>query len=420
MSSGQIVALLLDLAVILVVARTLGALARRFDQPPVIGEILAGILVGPTLFHGAIATNLFPTGVRPMLSALANLGVVLFMFLAGLEFSRNLLRRRFGSIVSVATGSMLVPFGLGTLLAVQLAGHHAGSHTVGFVLYLGTAMSVTAFPVLARIINDRGMTRTRVGALALGSAALGDLMAWSLLAVAIMTLTGSAHSVWRVLLIVPFLAVSGIVLRPWLARLLRWQAEHGWLKEMFAVVLAGLLAFSAFTEWMGLHLIFGAFLFGLIMPSEVAELREGVTQRIEHVSTTLLLPVYFVVAGLQVDLSKVGWAGLREFGLIMLVAVGGKFIGALSGARLAREDWRHAVTVATLMNTRGLTELIILSTGLQLGLLDQSLYSLLVLMAVVTTVMTGPLLRLVYPRHFLEQDLDEVVRREPAAAVTAR
>ncbi|MFD2467439.1 cation:proton antiporter [Amycolatopsis silviterrae] len=415
MTSGQVVTLLLDLAVILVVARAMGALARRFDQPPVIGEILAGIAFGPTLFHGAIADALFPAGVRPMLSALANVGVVLFMFLAGLEFSRKLLRRRLGSIAAVSAGSTLVPFALGTVLAGWLAARHGGGHTLGFVLYVGTAMSVTAFPVLARIIGDRGMSGTRIGALALGSAAVGDLLCWSMLAVAVMTLGGGGHDPWRVLLIVPFAAAGFLVVRPLLGRLIRWQARRGWILEIFAAVLIGLLVSSAFTEWAGLHFLFGAFLFGLLMPEDVAEVREGVAQRIEQVGTTLLLPVYFVVAGLQVDLSGVGLAGLGEFGLILLVAVGGKFAGALAGARLAREDWRRSATLAVLMNTRGLTELIVLSAGLQLGLLDRTLYSLLVLTAVATTVMTGPLLRLAYPRRLLDEDLEAALAAAPAS-----
>ncbi|CAL9564047.1 Na(+)_H(+)-K(+) antiporter GerN [Actinosynnema sp. ALI-1.44] len=385
MTSHQVVQLLIALAVIVTLARLMGALARKLAQPAVVGEIVAGVLVGPTLFGGAIADAVFPVDIRPMLGSLANVGLVFFMFLVGLEFDRELLRGRGKAVASVAAGSMLVPFALGVLLALTMS-----DDRTGFVLYLGTAMAVTAFPVLARIIADFRLGGTRLGTLALGSAALGDLVAWSLLAVAIATLGAGSPDQWRLLLAVPLVAVSFLVVRPVLARLSN-------RRDLFAAVLVGLLVWSALAEWMGLHFIFGAFLFGLVMPRD-PELRAGVTAPVEQVGKVLLLPVYFVVAGLQVDLSglAVGWLG---FALIMLVAVGGKFTGAVLGARLARVGWRQSVALGTLMNTRGLTELVMLGIGLELGLLGRDLYSQLVLMAVVTTMMTGPLLKLFYLRE---------------------
>ncbi|WP_433271674.1 cation:proton antiporter [Actinosynnema sp. CS-041913] len=394
MNSHQVVALLVALAVIVALAKVLGAVATRLAQPAVIGEILAGVLVGPTLFGGVVADALFPADIRPMLSSLANVGLVFFMFLVGLEFNRELLRGRLGSVAVVSLGSMLTPFALGVLLATML---RPADGRLAFLLYLGTAMAVTAFPVLARMLGDWGMTRTRVGTLALGSAALGDLLAWSLLAVAIATLGAGSAEQWRLLLVLPLAAVSWWVVRPLLARVARSR------RDMFPVVLIGLLGWSALTEWMGLHFIFGAFLFGLVMPrGDAADLRAGVTLRIEQVGKVLLLPVYFVVAGLQVDLSRTTWAGFAGFGLIMLVAVGGKFAGALLAAKLCRLGWRESATLGTLLNTRGLTELVILSIGLQLGLLDRDLYSQLVLMAVVTTMMTGPLVKLLHRKRGAE------------------
>jgi Kef-type K+ transport system membrane component KefB len=307
----------------------------------------------------------------------------------------------------VSLGSVSVPFGLGTLLAIYLLRQHPASHGLAFVLFLGTAMSVTAFPVLARILHDRGMTDTPLGGLALASAAVGDLIAWSMLAVVVVVLGGNGQAQWHILLVVPFVALVFVLLRPLLARL----ATSGATQGMFAVVLAGLLVCSALTEWMGLHFIFGAFLFGLIMPrAGAADLRAAMTQRIEQVSRTLLLPVYFVVAGLQVDLSHIGATGLGEFGLIMVVAVGGKFTGTFTAARLHHIEPRRAAALGTLMNSRGLTELVILTTGRQLGLLDGDLYSLMVLMAIVTTVMAGPLLRLWYPREDLNHDIESSSR----------
>ncbi|MBW4717086.1 cation:proton antiporter [Saccharothrix obliqua] len=386
MTSHQVVALLVALAAVVLLARAFGWLATRVAQPAVVGEIVAGVLVGPTLFGGALSDALFPVDIRPMLSSLANVGLVFFMFLVGLEFNRDLLRDRVGTITALSLGSMLTPFVLGLLLATAI---RPADDRVAFVLYLGTAMAVTAFPVLARMISDWGMGGTRVGVLALGAAALGDLLAWSMLAVAIAVLGAGGASQWRLLLVLPLAAVSVLVARPLLARLARAR------RDMFAAVLIGLLAWSALTEWMGLHFIFGAFLFGLIMPHGT-DLRGHVTQRIEQVGKVLLLPVYFVIAGLQVDLSGATWSGLAEFGLVMLVAVGGKFAGAVGAARLCGLDWRRSATLGALLNTRGLTELVILGIGLQLGLLDRPLYSQLVLMAVLTTVATGPLVKLLH------------------------
>jgi Kef-type K+ transport system membrane component KefB len=398
------VVLLVALAVVLVVAKALGSLCTRLGQPAVIGEIIAGILLGPTLLHGAIGRELFPSGIRPVLSALGNLGVVLFMFLVGLEFNRSTVRRQFGAVLSVTVGSIAVPFGLGVLLAVVWLGRHSPGHGAGYALFLGTAMSVTAFPVLARMISDRGIGGTRVAGIALISAAIGDLLAWSMLAVAITVAGGGAQ--WRILLAVPLLAVVFLVVRPLLARWAARRAEGEAHREFFVVVLAGLLGCSALTEWMGLHFIFGAFLFGLVVGQQpVGGLGEQLAGHIEQVGAHFLLPVYFVVAGAQVDLSRLDLPGLGDFGLIMLVAVGGKFLGAMAGARSRGIGWRRAAVVGALMNTRGLTELVILTTGLQLGLVDQQLYSLMVLMAVVTTVMAGPLLRVLYPRHQVDLDL---------------
>jgi Kef-type K+ transport system membrane component KefB len=393
--SHQVVALLVALAVIVALAKVMGWLATRIAQPAVVGEILAGVLVGPTLFGGTVANLVFPTDIRPMLSSLANVGLVFFMFLVGLEFNRDLLRDRLGSIVVLSMGSMLTPFVLGAVLATAL---RPADDRLAFVLYLGTAMAVTAFPVLARMLSDWRMTDTKIGVLALGSAALGDLLAWTMLAVTIATLGAGTSGQWRLSLVLPLVLLSFLVVRPLLARIAAAR------RDLFAVVLIGLLVWSALTEWMGLHFIFGAFLFGLVMPHGT-DLRAGVTQRIEQVGKVLLLPVYFVVAGLDVDLSGTTWSGFAEFGLIMLVAVGGKFAGAVLAARLCRLDWRESATMGTLLNTRGLTELVILSIGLQLGLLDRDLYSRLVLMAVLTTMMSGPLVKLLY--------------REPAAKLAS-
>jgi Kef-type K+ transport system membrane component KefB len=398
--------LLFDLAVIVVLARLLGALARRLGQPAVIGEILGGILLGPTLFGGTITRTLFPTEVRPSLTTLANIGVCVFMFLVGLHLDQNLLRGQGRIATTVSLSAIALPFGLGALLALHLADNHPTAHRLAFVLFVGTAMSVTAFPVLARILTDKGLIDTPIGGLALACAAMDDVLAWSLLAV-VAALADGGSEPWRVLLVVPFAAILLRVVRPLLARMALRHAATGRMAKagVLVAVSAGLLLSAAATEWMGLHLIFGAFLFGVIMPRKGAStLREHALPWIERISSVLLLPVFFMVAGLKVDLSSMDATALGELGLILLVAIGGKCTGAFVGARVNGVRVRHSAVLAILINTRGLTELIVLTVGLQLAVLDQHLYSLMVVMALVTTAMAGVLLQVVYPEQRVRQD----------------
>lgn len=402
MSTHQVVVLLLDLALIVVVTRMFGALATRLGQPAVIGEVLGAVLLGPTLLPGVVAQTLFPADVRPYLSALANLGVALFMFVVGLELDRGLITGKLRIALSVSAGSIILPLGLGMLLAVYLYQYHPAGDRLGFVLFMGSAMAVTAFPVLARILTDRGLHRSALGGLALASAAVGDVLAWSLLAVVVAMVSGAVQ--WQLLLTVPYLLAMFLFVRPMLRRLV--GGEHVPPRTRFAVVLVGLLLSSALTEWFGLHFIFGAFLFGVVMPRGTM-LREDILGPVEQISMTLLLPVYFVMAGLKVDLSGIDATGFGELGLILLVAVSSKFLGAYAGARLQGVPRRSSATLGVLMNTRGLTELVILTVGLQLGVLDTRLYSLMVVMALVTTAMAGPLLRLLTPSEALTDHLTQ-------------
>ncbi|WP_019925391.1 cation:proton antiporter [Nocardia sp. BMG111209] len=403
-----------DLVVIAVSARLLGLLAQRLGQPAVIGEILGGILFGPTLFHGAVTHALFPVAVQPTLTNLANIGIAVFMFFVGLELDHSMLRGQGRIATSVALGSTLVPFGLGVLLAWHLLGHHPSSRPTAFVLFFGTAMAVTAFPVLARILTGRNLLRTPIGALSVTSASLADILAWTLLAV-VTALAGHNAGLWQLLLIVPFAAVLLLVVGPLLTRL----AAHGdgdrapgpLLTGRFGALVAvlagaaGLWVCAEATQWMGLHLIFGAFLFGVAVPRTRGPLAERVLPWVHRINGWLLLPIFFMIAGIKVDLSKVDGTALGELALILLVAVGGKGIGAFAGARLNGARTRHSVVLAILANTRGLTELIVLVVGLQLHLLDTPLYSLMVVMALVTTTMTGILLSIVYPESRARADL---------------
>ncbi|HLM89430.1 MAG TPA: cation:proton antiporter [Streptosporangiaceae bacterium] len=410
MTDQEVQLFLADLAIIILLARLFGMAAKRLGQPPVIGEIIAGILLGPTLFDGKITATLFPMTLRPTLSALANLGVVMFMFAVGYLLDLRLIRGRERVAASVSVSSIILPLSLGAGLGVWLAGRHHVHHVLPFALFVGTAMSVTAFPVLARILTDRGMHRTRIGGTALASAAIDDVLAWSLLAV-VAAIAGAGGQPLRLLLAPVYAGVMFGLVRPRLRRLADvYQRRDGLTPNVLAVTLAGLLLSSWATDWMGVKYIFGAFLFGVVMPREgaaAAALREAILNRLEQVSVLVLLPVFFVVSGLSVNLSSVGLSGLAELCLILLVAVAGKFAGAFAGARLAGVPARPAGVLATLMNTRGLTGIVILSVGLQLHILDQSLYSLMIVMAIVTTMMAGPLLHFLYPGRFLVRDIAE-------------
>ncbi|GHH20674.1 cation:proton antiporter [Streptomyces rubradiris] len=404
MTTNQLFALFCDLALIIVLARILGAAAQRLSQPAVIGEVLAGILLGPTLLGHSVPEFLFPPGVRPMLTALADVGMAVFMFIVGLELDRKILRGTGRLAVTVAVSCILLPFVLGTLLALVLAEEHAQGHRLGFVLFMGTAMSVTAFPVLARILTDRKMQHTPIGGLALACAAIGDVLAWCMLAAVVALVGGGGGDQWLLLLLVPYAGVMVWVVRPLLRRLVVAGGSR-LTPAVLTVVLAGLLVSGAVTERIGLHFIFGAFLFGVVMPKESTErLRADIVNRIGDVSGQLLQPVFFIIVGLKVDLSDLGGSGWLDFALILLVAVSGKFVGAFLSARAFRVTARQSAVLATLMNTRGLTELIILTAGLQLGVLDERLYSLMVVMAVVTTAMAGPLLAVLRPRALADQD----------------
>jgi Kef-type K+ transport system membrane component KefB len=403
----QVPRLLLALVVIIISARLCGALARRLGQPAVIGEIVGGILLGPTLFGGAVTGAVFPSDVRPALSTLADVGVCVFMFLVGLHLDHRLLRGQGRIATTVSVSAIALPFGLGALLALYLAGNHATGSRLAFVLFLGTAMSITAFPVLARILTDNGLIDTPIGGLALACAAVDDVLAWSLLAV-VAALADGGGNPWRVLLVVLFAALMLKVVRPLLAFLAQRRPVRGGLAgaAVLVAVAAGLLLSAEATEWMGLHRVFGAFLLGVVMPAEGAvALRERALPWIERVSSVVLLPVFFVAAGIKVNLSSVDRAALGELALILLVAIGGKCAGAFGGARVNGVRPRHSAVLAILINTRGLTELIVLTVGLQLGVLDLGLYSLMVVMALVTTAMAGVLLRLAYPPARVRQDL---------------
>ncbi|MGI8758260.1 MAG: cation:proton antiporter [Acidimicrobiales bacterium] len=413
---------LIDIAVIIVVARLMGALFRRIGQPAVVGEILAGIMLGPSLlgaFPGDLPELLFPTEVRPFLKVVAELGLVIFMFIVGLELDTKLIRgkERLAAVISVS--SVALPFVLGCLLAILLHRSHGvvDGEAVAFLpfaLFIGASMSVTAFPVLARILTERGMHRTEVGALALACAAVDDILAWSLLAFVLAVVASSSPLDMPIILAesLIFVALMFKVVRPRLEQLVERYRKVGRLTpDILAVIVVGFLASSFITSNIGIHSIFGAFLFGVIMPREgTAELFHEILERLEQVSVLLLLPVFFIVTGLDANVRNLGISGAWQLGLILLVACSGKFLGAAIAARTQGVPRPKAAAIGVLMNTRGLTELVILNIGLSFGVLTPQLFTMLVIMAILTTIMTEPLLRLVYPPKAIARDVAEAER----------
>jgi Kef-type K+ transport system membrane component KefB len=420
----DIATILVELAMILVLARAAGWVFTKLGQPAVVGEILAGILLGPSLLGAELSETLFPLDTRSYLGLLASLGLVLFMFVVGLELDTSLIKGRGRVAASVSMSSIVLPFSLGVALAAVLPESlRVGADFWPFALFVGAAMSVTAFPVLARILTDRGMHRTETGGLALACAATDDILAWTLLAVVIGIGGGQGEdNQWLVALAVPFALVALLVVRPQLNRLTDAYKRAGRLTPgILSVVLLGLLLFSAATEYLHVHFIFGAFLFGAILPHEgAAAMRHEILVRLEQISVLLLLPVFFLVSGLNVNLRGLSSENLLQLAMILAVAIGGKYVGAYLGARSAGVPHWQANSLGILMNTRGLTELVILNVGRELGLIGDTLFTMMVVMAVVTTVMTGPLLTFAYPKRRIARDIAEAERAALGDAATTR
>lgn len=412
-----------DVAIIIVVARAMGWLFNRIRQPAVIGEIIGGILLGPSvlgLLPGHLDAHLFPATALPTLNVLAQLGIAVFVFIVGLEVDLGLIRGRRRVAATVSLSSVALPFGLGAAAALLLHEQfsHVGSHEVrllSFALFIGATMSVTAFPVLARVLSERHMLGTELGSFVLACAAMDDVLAWTILAVVIGIIRSSSDfSFLRIVLeLAAFVVAVLFGVRPALRWLFERDRRHGSLSlNTLAATLVGTLLSAWVTDKIGINLIFGAFLFGAAVPKRGAEsLVASIVERLESAILLLLLPIFFVVAGLSVDFRTLVVGDLPYLVLILAVAIGGKFFGAAVAARLQGVTRRRAMAVGTLMNTRGLTELVILTIGLTLGVLDTRLYTLMVVMAVLTTLMTAPMLRKVYPDRLLQADIAEAQER---------
>ncbi len=389
---------LIALVAILVAARVSGSLFVRIGQPRVIGEVIAGLVLGPSCL-GRVwpdATEyLLPPAIAPLLGVLAQLGVVLYMFLVGLELNFDSIRSRGREALLVSHASIAVPFVLGAALALFLYEPLAGPGIpfTTFALFLGVAMSITALPVLARIIADRGLAGTRTGVMALACAAADDATAWCLLAV-VVGLVGTQLTAAMLTWFLAALFVAGMFLfvRPLLAKWLKTDVPTAPSPAAVAMVLLGVLVASLTTDTIGIHAIFGAFLLGAIIPhdSGIAEALQG---KLEDVVRVLLLPAFFALTGMR---TKIGLLdGTDQWllcGAIVLVATVGKLGGTMLAARYCGLGWRTSAELGALMNTRGLMEIIVLDLGLQLGVITPPLFAMMVVMAIATTLMTGPLL----------------------------
>jgi Kef-type K+ transport system membrane component KefB len=395
--------LLLDTAVILVAARAGALLLERFRQPAVIGEILAGVALGPTLLGalpGDPSSELFGAGALGGLVLIGQLGLVLFMFTVGWDLDRTAVRRRGRVAVSISLAAAILPFGLGLAVAAYLHPDHdtvAGAHVAfwPFALFVGAALSLTAFPVLARILRDNGLEGSRLGSLAIAAAAIDDILGWSALAVALAALESAGP--WdyvRILAeIAVFVVAMLVVVRPLLARALRSPTGAG-----IALIVPGALLSAFVTDAIGVHAVFGAFLAGVAMP-RTAETAPELARVRRHLSpvVALLGSIYFVTSGMGVDIPGLRAGDLAAFVVIMVAACAGKFLGAFGAARAHGMDARSAASVGVLMNTRGLIEIVLLTVGRDAGVIDDRLYTLLALMAIVTTLLTAPLLEAITP-----------------------
>jgi Kef-type K+ transport system membrane component KefB len=408
----------LALVTILIASRALGFVFRYFRQPAVIGEVLAGILLGPSLL-GAVAPTLaaalFPPSVTPLLGTIAQIGVLLFMFVIGLELNLGMLRREAQATLAISHASIVIPFLLGAALALPLYPllSTADVSFTAFSLFLGISMSVTAFPVLARILADRRLQHTEMGTLALICAAVGDVTAWCLLALVVGVIQARLTSaLWTTALTALYVAAMFVVIRPLARRFTTWyERSEGGEQAMMGVVCCMLLLSSIATEYIGIHTLFGAFLIGAVIPHD-SRLAHSLQTRLQDLVVVMFLPAFFAFSGLRTRIDLIAPGQWWICAIIILVACLGKYGGTTVAARATGLSWRNASLLGILMNTRGLMELIVLNIGLDLGVISPTLFAMLVLMALVTTVATTPLLDWL-ARGEVKQ---EALRRTPDSA----
>lgn len=395
--------LLLQVIVILFMARIFGWIARKLHFQSVVGEMIAGIFLGPSMLGWLLpefSAFLFPPDSLKSLQFLSQIGLILFMFVIGMELDIREVRHKAKEAVVISHASILFPYFLGVALAYFLFEQFAfkGTSFLSFALFMGIAMSITAFPVLARILQERKLNQTPLGILAITCAATDDVTAWCILAVVI-AIVKSASLVSAVIsigLAVLFVLFMLYPVKKWLEKTSAFlQQKKRGPKTIVAISFFVLLLSALMAEVIGIHALFGAFLAGVIMPHEGRH-KELLTDKVEDVSVLLFLPIFFAFTGLRTHIGLLTEGNYWWIcGLIILVAVAGKFGGSLLAAKMVGQSWKDALSIGVLMNTRGLMELVVLNIGLDLGILTPEIFAMMVLMALTTTLMTGPSLDLI-------------------------
>ena len=409
--------LLLQIIAIIIVARFFGWMFRKIGQPSVIGEMIAGIVLGPSLvglYFPEFFSNLFPAASMGNLKFLSQIGLILFMFVIGMELDLKALKNKANDAVVISHASIIFPFSLGIGLAYFIYHQFAptGVAFLSFALFLGIAMSITAFPVLARIVQERGIHKTKLGTIVITCAAADDITAWCILAtvIAIVKAGSFVSSLYIIGLAILYVFLMLKIVKPFLERVGELKNSRQSLsKPVVAIFLLTLIISAYTTEIIGIHALFGAFMTGAIMPDN-AKFRRIIIDKIEDVSVILLLPLFFVFTGLRTQIGLINDPYLWKItGLIILVAVVGKFIGSALAAKFVGQTWRDSLTIGALMNTRGLMELIVLNIGLDLKVLSPEIFTMMVIMALVTTFMTGPALDLI---NFIFKTKNEILPEE--------
>jgi len=397
--------LLTQIIVILAMAGLFRRLFRRLGQPPVMGEMVAGIVMGPSvlgLIYPQAVAFLFPASSMETLRQLSQIGVVLFMFIVGMELNVRQVREKGSAAVMISHASIILPFLLGTALSLFLYRDlaPAGTSFNAFALFIGVAMSITAFPVLARILEDRGLTQTQLGSIAITCAAVDDVTAWCILAlvIALVKQAGIEVSAITIVLTLIFAGLMIFLVRPQLGRVVKDPDSQLHRRRLIPVILAFVFVCALITETIGIHALFGAFVAGVVMPPST-EFRIFLKDKLEAFGSYALLPLFFAFTGLRTQIGLLNeWQDWAVCAVIILVAIAGKLGGSMLMGRWTGMNWSDSFSIGVLMNTRGLVELVVLNIGYDLGILSGRIFAMMVLMALVTTFMTGPLLSLVRRR----------------------
>lgn len=395
--------LLAQIVAIVFVSRLFAWIFRKIGQPSVIGEIVAGIVLGPSLvglFFPEFTAFLFPAQSLGNLQFLSQIGLILFMFIVGMEIDVNVLKNKAHDAVVISHASIIIPFSLGMGLAYFIYKEFAPVEVsfTSFGLFLGIALSITAFPVLARIVQERGIHKTRLGTIVITCAAADDITGWSILAVviAIAKAGSSVSALYTIVLAIVYVFVMIKIVRPFLKRIGDLNATNTNLSKTYVAIFIVMLILSSWaTEVIGIHALFGAFMAGAIMPAN-QKFRSLFAEKIEDIALVLFLPLFFVFTGLRTEIGLINEPYLWKItGLIILVATIGKLVGSALAARYVKQSWKDSLIIGTLMNTRGLMELVVLNIGYDLGILTPQVFAMMVIMALVTTFMTGPILDLI-------------------------